>query len=398
MKDNYISGKTLVFTDQHFGVKGNAQSRQRIGALVIKKLLDTIDNYHIQNIIFCGDYFHQRNALTVDTLNIAYRCLQKLAEKCKTYMILGNHDLFNKNSTDINSINIFRDNPNIIVIDKPTELLINSQQSLLVPWLGDISNYKKSTYDFIFGHFEISSKFLIANYAQEHSRSLRATNDISIKLNEDDILSESGASNYHPEQYLGSFIEIAKENGTIFAGHIHQHKEMTIKNRKFIFIGSPYEQTLGDVGCKCGFYIIDANGSYRFHEIDGIPKHVQLKCSKILKNGIDNFDFNIVKNNIIQKIYDIDVSLEDDMQINKKIAAFSPYEELLPDYQVALDFSSTSNDEQHDNLVLALKKSKLDYIKNYIDQLDDETLKNEDIDKDKLFVLMSKYYNAAVGD
>lgn len=44
-----------------------------------------------------------------------------------------------------------------------------------------------------------------------------------------------------PEHLLGNFIEIVKENGTIFAGHIHQHKEMTTKKRKFIFVGSPYQ-------------------------------------------------------------------------------------------------------------------------------------------------------------
>lgn len=395
---NQIIGQTLVFTDQHFGVKGNSQLRQRIGALVIKNILDVIENHDIQNIIFCGDYFHQRNALTVDTLNIAYRCLQKLSEKCKTYMILGNHDLFNKNSTDINSINIFRNNPKIIVVDKPIDLQINHQKALLVPWLGDVSNYKKSQYDFMFGHFEISSKFLIANYAQEHSRSLHASNDDSIMINDDDILNDSSDSTSSPEQFLGNFIELVKENGTIFAGHIHQHKEMTTKNRKFIFIGSPYQQTLGDIGCKCGFYIIDTQGNYSFHEMNNIPIHVQLKCSKILKTGIDNFDFNIVKNNIIQKVYDVDVSLEDDMAISKKIALAGPYEELLPDYQVALDLSNTSTTEQQDNLIYALKKSKLEYVKNYIDQLDDESMKNEEIDKGKLFTIMTKYYNSAIGD
>lgn len=53
-----IEGKTLVFTDQHFGVKGNSPSRQRIGVLVTKKMLDAIEHDNIKNIIFCGDYFH----------------------------------------------------------------------------------------------------------------------------------------------------------------------------------------------------------------------------------------------------------------------------------------------------------------------------------------------------
>ena len=123
-----INGNVLVFTDQHFGVKGNAPSRQKISTMAIKNILMAVDKNNVSNIIFCGDYFHQRNALTVDTLNIAYRCLQALAKKCNVYMILGNHDLFNKNSTDVNSINIFRDNENIYVIDKATEVKLNGIQ------------------------------------------------------------------------------------------------------------------------------------------------------------------------------------------------------------------------------------------------------------------------------
>ena len=79
-------------------------------------------------------------------------------------MVLGNHDLFNKNSTDVNSINIFRDNSHIHVIDKPIELQLNGKAILFVPWLSDLSSFKANSYDFLFGHFDISSKFLISNY------------------------------------------------------------------------------------------------------------------------------------------------------------------------------------------------------------------------------------------
>jgi len=55
---NRLEGKTLVFTDQHFGVKSNSPLRQKIGALVIKRLLDAVSRDNIASIIFCGDYFH----------------------------------------------------------------------------------------------------------------------------------------------------------------------------------------------------------------------------------------------------------------------------------------------------------------------------------------------------
>ena len=53
-----LTGKTLVFTDQHFGVKSNSPLRQKIGVLAIKNILDAVKSRQIDNIVFCGDYFH----------------------------------------------------------------------------------------------------------------------------------------------------------------------------------------------------------------------------------------------------------------------------------------------------------------------------------------------------
>lgn len=70
-----------------------------------------------------------------------------------------------------------------------------------------------------------------------------------------------------------------------------------------------------------------------------MPKHVKFLCSDIEHVGISKYDFSPAKGNIVQKVYDIDVSMADDLKINQEIASFKPYEELLPDYQVALDFT-----------------------------------------------------------
>ena len=45
-----------------------------------------------------------------------------------------------------------------------------------------------------------------------------------------------------------------------------------------------------------------------------------------------------------------------------------------------------------------LKKSKLDYVKSYIEQLDNAALEADGIDKGKLFSIMNKYYQVAIGD
>lgn len=52
---------------------------------------------------------------------------------------------------------------------------------------------------------------------------------------------EAVSSKKKSSDLVGDFIEVVKRSGTIFSGHIHQHREFVAKRRKFIFIGSPYE-------------------------------------------------------------------------------------------------------------------------------------------------------------
>ena len=96
-------------------------------------------------------------------------------------------------------------------------------------------NYSKETFDFMFGHFDISSRYLVSSYVEEHSK-LKACSEKSSKdIESDSMLLNASKAN----DMVGDFVELAKKNGYVFAGHIHQHKEMMSKGRKFIFIGSP---------------------------------------------------------------------------------------------------------------------------------------------------------------
>lgn len=394
-----LEGKTLVFSDQHFGVKGNSPLRQKIGVQAIKEILSYAKKSKAKNIIFCGDWFHSRATLDVSTLDIAYKCVQALSKQCKLWMILGNHDLYLKNSTEVSSVNIFKSDANVVVVDKPLEVMLNSKRALLVPWLANLDGFKKDSYDFMLGHFEISSKFLVQSYIEEHSGKLEASEAVSSMLDEDDFLGDPGAASAQPSkssELLGSFIELVKpRTGTILAGHIHQHKEMLAKNgRKFIFIGTPYEQNLGELGNACGFYEISEEGKLKFNKLDKLPKHIQLKTSEIKKIGLDKFDFGEVSGNIVQKIYDEELTQVEEAKLLQKINDFKPYEELLPEYKVAIQYALKSKDDQ--TSVELLQKSKLEYIRNYIDNIDDKVLEASNVARDELFGILEAYYKRVV--
>ena len=102
-------------------------------------------------------------------------------------------------------------------------------------------------------------------------------------------------------------MKFVKEGGQIYAGHIHNHKEFFARKREFIFIGSPYQQNFGEMDSEDGFYILDNDNKRTFHKIYNVPVFKKIRISEILDKGIDKFPFEIVKGNIIRKIYDVDI-------------------------------------------------------------------------------------------
>ena len=276
-----ISGKVLVFTDLHIGLKGAQKNRLAICVKVVKKIIDYIVANGIETILFLGDWNHTRVSTENNALNVSYRLMQAMAKVAKVYAILGNHDIYMKNSLDINSLVIFKDLANVVLLDKVIEASINGNKSLFIPWLGDLTPYNKESQDMLFGHFDISSKFLIKSYVADNAAK-GISDELGKELSTDKDLSSVG-------DLVGDFVDIAKKTGKIFSGHIHGHKEFLSKGRWFSFVGSPYQQNLGEIGCKCGFYIIDEENNAKFVELDGIPKHIEVRVSQMLK---DDFDFS----------------------------------------------------------------------------------------------------------
>jgi DNA repair exonuclease SbcCD nuclease subunit len=398
-----LTGRTIIFSDCHFGLKQNSISRLKIDILAFKEILKHATESDVKNIIFAGDAFHDRVNINSQTLNIAVKCFSELAKHCKVYLIVGNHDSFMKNKIDINSLIAFKNIDNVKVIDSLEEVMLNGQKVLLVPWLADVSKMP-SDYDIMIGHFEVSRKYLIASYIADNkstmNEALNALVETDSFLNAKDDQKEQAKPEAKPddrEKYIGSFIEHVKpQTGIVYAGHIHSHSEVILKQRQFIFIGSPFQQNIGDAGHECGFYILDKSNARTFITIDSVPKHVIIKMSDVLKAGIDKFDFSVISGNIIQKVYDVDVGKNDEIKIFQKINDYHAYEELLPEYGVAV--KEESQDGSSNDQLQLIKKSKLEYVKSYIEGIDEAVLKEKKIDKQKLYSIMEKYYMKALED
>lgn len=403
-----LSGKTLVTTDWHFGLKGNQVGRLRILVDVTKKMVEYMKENKIENFMFCGDFFHNRENLSVNTINVALSCMDLIARGRKVVMILGNHDLFNKNSTKINSANIFRNTKNVTIVSDPTECSLNGRNALLVPWLSDLSGYERGTFDFMFGHFDISPEYQMAAYIEDNSGKVQATDRLMDIIESDDLLLSSdmnvgfSAANTtdtfvnkrKSSEMIGDWINSVKAGGTIFSGHIHLHKEFYAKRRKVVFIGSPYQQTLGEIRSEDGFYVIDPNGKYSFHPLSGIPVHVNLRMSEILSEGVESYDFSKCRGNIVHRIYDVEVDRVKETEILQRINDNSPYEELSPDYELMFT-SGKCDDPGLMESISAIKTSKMEYLHRYVEKMNDNDLSGHGIDKARLLEIMDGYYDMA---
>ena len=392
-----FSGDSLVFTDIHFGLRNDSVSRLDICVKVIDDIIARIaeekksSRNGISNIIFCGDWFHVRNAINVNTMNVAMDCLKRLEEAVpgSIVFIVGNHDIFNKNTTDVNSVNIFRESKKVVIVDHVTEGTLNGQKVLFCPWLSDFSGFKKETFDHLFGHFDVPDNYIAQTYIDEHNAREKVSKSVENMLDSDPDVGKAAQKN----DGLGDYVELAKMTGIVWSGHIHQHREFKSKGRKFIFIGSPYQQNTGEAGFESGFYILDSTGGYRFLETRGVPKHVKIRMSDIVLHGVDGYDFSGVKGNIVRKIYDCEIDRVLDSEISRKIADNGPYEELNPEYEV----SEAYDDSPDKNTIELIKKSEIQYIRNYIDTIDKDVLDKEELDPKELYSVMESYYKKAVG-
>ena len=400
-----LTGNSLIFTDIHFGIRNNSKKRLQICVQIIKEIINACKKYDVKQIFFAGDYFHSRNSLDVYTINVALKCCRSLAKAAKLYIIIGNHDVFSKNTVNISSANIFKDIPNVNIIDMSEVIELNGQRVLLAPWLTDLSKYSPESVDLAIGHFDPPTNYLIKSYIEEHSSNKLKTNEeIKALLEKDSFLTYSNdilidnsklekINSKNSENYIGNIVDPCKKGGIIYSGHIHGHRESNVKGRTLIFIGSPYQTTMGERDKQCGFYVLDSNNARTFIPITDVPKHIEIKISDIIEKGINDFDFSIVRKNIIKKVYDIQIDNVTEAKINQRISDNQPFEELLSDWAIKV----TRNDTQISNSSIeAIKRSKLDYIKTYIDNINDKDLEEKHISKDRVYSILKSYYEQII--
>ena len=230
--------KVLLITDQHFGVRNDNQHYvERYRKFYTEKVLPTIDKEGITEVLNLGDTFDRRKGVNFSSLEAAkemwFRPLQDRG--IKQTILLGNHDIYFKNTLRVNSPELLLGEfDNIEIIYCPGERVIGGKLMMLVPWICDENRQacweaiNDTDAKYCMGHFELNGFDPIPGYTMTHG---------------DD-----------PAPF--------KKFKMVCTGHYH------VKSSKsnIRYLGNPCQLYWNDYGQERGFHILNNNGSLKFYE------------------------------------------------------------------------------------------------------------------------------------
>jgi predicted MPP superfamily phosphohydrolase len=149
--------KVGFFSDIHIGLGQDSAVWHSNILEFARWVTDFYSKHGINEIIIPGDIFHNRNEISVNTLNKAKEFFD-LFKDFKVYISTGNHDCYYKDRSDVNSISLLGGWNNIVLVDKTPQVLTihNSDKTLsLIPWGTSVEDIPVS--DICVGHFEIKT-------------------------------------------------------------------------------------------------------------------------------------------------------------------------------------------------------------------------------------------------
>jgi DNA repair exonuclease SbcCD nuclease subunit len=259
--------RIFLLSDLHFGVRANSLEW-------LSNQLNFFNNFYIPylkenvqkgDVLFIlGDWFDNRQLLDIYVMNISIDIVLSLADIIPIYFMTGNHDIYKKYDTDVNSIIAFKHIPNVTIFEKPL-IASNGQKNVLVlPWIGTREHealyVQANKFDYIFAHTDI------VGFQYDNGR--------EIKLNATDF-------------------NLYKGIKRVFSGHIHKRQERD----NIIYIGSPYHTKRSDIGNNKGVYLFEPNSNelyFNLNNLSSIFQRIPLEdlleltleeASKILDNN-----------------------------------------------------------------------------------------------------------------
>lgn len=345
-----------ILGDVHFGARGDSSQFHSF----FKKFYDNVffpylRNNNITHVIQLGDVFDRRKYVNYQTLKNAQEYFfEPINKEFKSWLLVGNHDTYYKNTNEVNSLNLLlKQYSNIVQIHNASEVMFDDVSMLMVPWIAPdnqvsiVESIKSSRSHICLGHFELNGfemyKGTVCN--------------------------------------TGMDADIFDKFDVVLSGHFHTKS----KRGNITYVGTPYEMTWSDFNDPKGFHILDTDtrelrfieNPYRMFKrvfYDDSNKTVMDVISQDFSQYADSIIKVIIKNK--NNPFWFDTFIERLEKVG------------LIDLQVVEDHLNLNLEDDDD--IVNEAEDTLTILSKYIDQLD------IDVDKTKLDVLLRELYNEAL--
>ena len=221
--------KIVFINDTHHGIKNDSPVfRNYMGKFYDDILFPYIEKNDIKTIVHMGDGNDRRRFSNFETLNYFRNKFIKPLEKLNITLhhILGNHDVYFRNSLEVNSMKeIYGYHPNVKIYDKFQDVEIDGFKFAVFPWINEENQIEfedfltKSSATIALGHFEIKGFQVLRGVQSEHG------------------IDKDSLNTYE----------------AVYSGHFHQKHD----NGHIYYLGTQYDMTFADVNEKKGFHVFD---------------------------------------------------------------------------------------------------------------------------------------------
>jgi DNA repair exonuclease SbcCD nuclease subunit len=345
-----MASEVIFLGDTHFGLRNSNTDHHEYMESFFKDFFSYIDEHQIKYIVQLGDLFDVRKNINVWTINFFRKVfLDEITKRSLSlYVLLGNHDIYYRESLEVNSVREILHsyqqlNPDILtIIDTPVDINIGGTDFLICPWVckeNEAEVFKavsKSKSKYCVGHFEFNG----------------------FEMQKGQVITTRHSHTDYKKFKL------------VISGHYH-HKS---KKDNVLYAGTPYQITWMDYNDDKGFWIF-SDGDMSF-----------IKNRHTIYNKVDYSDGFLPEKNEVYKKY-VHVTLRERIEpkyLNHFIDSIQLMEPL--DMKVKESFADSFSDEVIDAEIKDTEEVLAEYV----------NTASIDVDKQKMVSIMQELYRTAI--
>jgi len=267
-----IRVKIALLNDTHWSARGDSQIfLDYFMSFFDKVFFPYMEEHGITTIIHAGDFMDRRKYVNFNILNqVRDRFISRMQDsRIEMHCILGNHDVYYRNTNRVNSLQELFYN-DMTIYDEPQVVNFDGLDIALLPWVNK-ENYEQSikfiktaNAPILIGHLELDGYHVMRGI-----------------------------------EYKGGMDpNLFKRYEKVLSGHFHCRQERD----NILYMGTQYQITFSDLNETKGFHVLDTETREVEFIVNPFKMFVELTYNDVDGTLDDNSDFKNLKDTYVRVV------------------------------------------------------------------------------------------------